>query len=75
MGLEAGQVAQSEPTFRAVRSEPKSLAFLFKVSRELLADAPNMSQALTIALAQAFAVELDRTGLRGSGTNPSRWAF
>lgn len=68
--LEAGQVAQSEPTFRAVRSEPKSLAFLFKVSRELLADAPNMSQALTVAIAQAFAVELDRTGLRGSGTNP-----
>ena len=39
--LEAGQVAQSEPTFRAVRSEPKFLALLFKVSRELLADAPN----------------------------------
>jgi HK97 family phage major capsid protein len=68
--LEAGNVAQSEPTFRAVRSVPKSLAFMFKVSRELLADAPNLSQALTQAIAQAFAVELDRTGLRGSGVAP-----
>lgn len=68
--LEAGNVAVSEPTFRAVQSVPKSLAFMFKVSRELLADAPNLSQALTTAIAQAFAVELDRTGLRGSGTNP-----
>lgn len=68
--LESGNVATSEPTFRAVQSIPKSLAFMFKVSRELLADAPNMAQALTTAIAQAFAVELDRTALRGSGTNP-----
>ncbi len=67
---ESGAVAESAPTFRAVTAAPKSLAFLFKVSRELLADAPNMSQALTVAIAQAFATELDRTGLRGSGTNP-----
>ena len=68
--LESGNVANSEPTFRAVQSVPKSLAFMFKISRELLADAPNLSQALTTAIAQAFAVELDRTALRGSGTNP-----
>ncbi|WP_423459408.1 phage major capsid protein [Ottowia sp. VDI28] len=68
--LESGDVAVSEPTFRAVQSIPKSLAFMFKISRELLADAPNLSQALTTAIAQAFAVELDRTALRGSGTNP-----
>lgn len=68
--LESGNVVNSEPTFRAVQSVPKSLAFLFKISRELLADAPNLSQALTTAIAQAFAVELDRTALRGSGTNP-----
>ena len=68
--LESGNVAVSEPTFRAVKSMPKSLAFMFKVSRELLADAPNLSQALTTAIAQAFAVELDRTALRGNGTDP-----
>jgi len=39
-------------------------------SCELLADAPNLSQALTTAIAQAFAVELDRTALRGNGSDP-----
>lgn len=68
--LESGNVANSEPTFRGVVAAPKSLAFLFKVSRELLADAPNLSEALNIAIAQAFAVELDRTALLGSGVNP-----
>lgn len=68
--LESGNVANSEPTFRGVIAVPKSLAFLFKVSRELLADAPNLSEALNIAIAQAFAVELDRTALLGSGVDP-----
>ena len=68
--LESGTVAVSDPTFRAVVAAPKSLAFLFKVSRELLADAPNMAQALNTAIAQAFAKELDRVALRGSGVAP-----
>ncbi|XAH21638.1 phage major capsid protein [Xylophilus sp. GW821-FHT01B05] len=68
--LENGDVQESEPTFRAVTAAPKSLAFYFKVSRELLADAGNMTAALTLAIAQAFAKELDRAGLRGSGTEP-----
>ncbi len=68
--LESGNIAVSDPTFRAVVAAPKSLAFLFKVSRELLADAPNMGAALNTAIAQAFAKELDRVGLRGSGVNP-----
>lgn len=67
---ESAQIASSEATFRAVVAAPKSLAFMFKVSRELLADAPNMAQALNTAIAQAFAKELDRVGLRGSGTAP-----
>lgn len=68
--LESGNVANSEPTFRGVIAAPKSLAFLFKVSRELLADSPNLSEALNIAIGQAFAVALDRTALLGTGTNP-----
>lgn len=68
--LEAGNVSESDATFRAVVAQPRSLAFMFKVSRELLADAPNMSAALTTAIAQAFAKELDRVGLRGSGVAP-----
>jgi HK97 family phage major capsid protein len=68
--LESGTIVNSEATFRAVVAAPKSLAFMFKVSRELLADAPNMGQALNTAIAQAFAKELDRVGLRGSGASP-----
>lgn len=67
---ESAALAQSEPTFRGVAAIPQSLAFMFKVSRELLADAPNMEAALRIAIGQAFAKELDRVGLRGSGTAP-----
>lgn len=68
--LEAGTLATSDPTFRSVVATPRSLAFQFKVSRELLADGQNIQQALYVAIAQSFARELDRVGLRGSGTAP-----
>jgi HK97 family phage major capsid protein len=68
--LESGNVVGSDATFRAVVAAPKSLAFIFKVSRELLADAQNMAPALNLAIGQSFAKELDRVGLRGSGTAP-----
>jgi HK97 family phage major capsid protein len=68
--LEAGTLATSDATFRAVVATPKSLAFQFKISRELLADGKGIEGALYLAVAQAFAKELDRAGLRGSGTNP-----
>jgi len=67
---ELGAVQESEPTFRAVDATPRSLAFIVRVSRELLADAANMDIALHIAIGQAFALEIDRAGLRGSGTAP-----
>jgi HK97 family phage major capsid protein len=67
---EGGAVASSDPAFRAVDITPRSLAFQFRVSRELLMDAANMEQALYAVIAQAFAKELDRAGLRGSGTPP-----
>lgn len=67
---EGGTVAASDPTFRAVTATPRSLSFYFKVSRELLADAPNLRPALEKAIAQAFAKELDRAGLRGTGSAP-----
>lgn len=68
--LESGNVTMSEPAFRPVVAAPKSLAFYFKMSRELLADASNITAALTIAITQSFARELDRAGLLGSGTAP-----
>jgi HK97 family phage major capsid protein len=67
---ESAAVAESDPTFRAVTATPQSLAFFFKVSRELLADGQNIEPALRTAIAQSFARELDRVGLRGSGTAP-----
>lgn len=67
---ENGNVVESDPTFRAVVATPRSLAFFFKISRELLADASNVESALRIAISQAFAKELDRTALRGTGTAP-----
>lgn len=64
---EAGAIAESEPTFSRKTISPKSLSFYFKVSRELLMDSPNIEQAITTVIAQAFAKELDRAGLMGSG--------
>jgi HK97 family phage major capsid protein len=67
---EAGNVAESDPTFRAIVATPRSLAFHFKVSRELLADASNLDGALTTAIGQAMAKALDHAGLLGTGTAP-----
>lgn len=67
---ENGALAESDPTFRNVQVIPQSLSFMFKVSRELLADGQGLQEALYIAVAQAFAKELDRVGLRGTGTAP-----
>lgn len=67
---EGAAIAESDPTFRAVVATPRSLAFYFRISRELLADADGLDQALVQAIAQSFARELDRTALRGTGTAP-----
>ena len=68
--LELGTVNNAGPTFRAVTIVPRSLAFIFQVSRELLMDAPGMNDALNLVISQAFAKEIDRAGLMGSGTTP-----
>lgn len=68
--LESGALATSDPAFRAVTAAPKSLSFMFKISRELLADGQNLTEALYTVIAQSFAKELDRAGLRGTGVNP-----
>lgn len=67
---EAGSIVESDPAFRGVVVTPRSLAFRFKVSRELLMDGVGIEQALTTVIAQAFAKELDRVALRGTGTAP-----
>lgn len=67
---ENGNVSESSPGFRAVTMTPRSLSFFFKISRELLADAAGIDATLTLAIAQAFAKELDRAALFGTGTAP-----
>ena len=68
---ESGNIAESDPAFRAILAAPKSLAFFFKISRELLADGSDISRALTTAIAQSFALALDAAALRGSGAAPT----
>lgn len=67
---EQGSIAESDPTFRQVLITPRSLAFFFKVSRELLMDSSNINATLNLAISQAFAKEMDRAGLLGTGTAP-----
>lgn len=67
---ELGNVAESDPSLRAVTAAPKSLACIVRVSRELLADGTDVDRALRLTIAQAFARELDRVGLMGSGASP-----
>ena len=68
--LEAGAVANSDPTFGPVTLTPRSLAVSVDISAELMADSLNLSTALPQMLAAAMAVELDRVALIGSGTAP-----
>lgn len=65
---ENAAVAESLPVFGAITFQPKSLAFYFKVSMELLQDAPNIDQILTEIIGQAFAVGMDKAALIGSGS-------
>jgi HK97 family phage major capsid protein len=53
-----------------VVATPRSLACIVRISRELLADGVDIDRAIRTAIGQAFAKELDRVGLRGSGTAP-----
>jgi len=67
---ENAQLAEIEPTFKNITVVPRDLAFMVRMSRELLADSPNAEVALQTAIGQAMAIELDRAGLLGSGTAP-----
>jgi HK97 family phage major capsid protein len=67
---EAGAVAIADPTFERIQFAPKSLAVLVKVSQEILEDALNINAAITQCFAGAFAVELDRVALFGTGSAP-----
>lgn len=67
---EAASIAESDPTFRNITITPQSIAFRFKLSRELLMDGQGIEPALLLVIAQAMAKALDFYGLRGTGTAP-----
>jgi HK97 family phage major capsid protein len=68
---EDGAIAQSDSTLDAVTFTARSLAFYTRVSRELIEDsAPSAESVLRNQIAEVIALELDRVGLRGSGTPP-----
>ena len=65
---ENAPVSESDPTFGPVVLQPKTLAVIVRASRELVEDSLNLTSALEDAFAGAFAVELERVALAGSGT-------
>lgn len=68
---EAGNIAESDPSFRGAVGVPYSGAFYFKISREVLADGQGLDAALTNVIGQSFAILLDGAALRGSGVAPT----
>ena len=60
-------IAKNEPTFGAITLTPRSLAVVVRCSRELLQDSLNIDRAIGDSLATAFALEVDRVGLFGTG--------
>ena len=67
---EAGIITESDETFGQVTFDSKSLAVVVKASLELLEDVPGMPGQIEQVLASAFALELDRAALFGSGVAP-----
>ncbi len=67
---ELDAISETDPTLRSIVAVPRSLACIVRFSRELLSDSNDISRAITQAISQAFALELDRVGLVGSGEAP-----
>ena len=67
---ESAAFAVADPTFERIQFKPQSLGVLVKVSGELLEDSANLNEALMAVFAGAFAVELDRVALFGTGIAP-----
>jgi HK97 family phage major capsid protein len=67
---ESAAIASGDMLFSPITFKGRSLAVLVKASRELVHDAGNFGDVLQTALAEAFAVKLDRASLYGSGVSP-----
>jgi HK97 family phage major capsid protein len=67
---EAATVSQSDAVFSQVKLDAQDLSVEIVTSRELAQDSANLEAILKRSFVQAFAVELDRVALVGSGTTP-----
>lgn len=67
---EHGTIPESDASFDQIVFQPKALAVITRLSRELLEDGVNTRQRVEQDIAASVAVELDRVALRGSGTDP-----
>jgi len=81
----AGDITESLPTFSPVSLDPKTLAAMIPLSIEVVADSPNLDQALNRSIAAAFASKLDTLSIAtiladatiptsGAGENTASWA-
>lgn len=69
---ESQPITESGQTFAPIRLRAMTLGCICRVSLELLEDAPRFSQTVENAMGAALALELDRVGLFGSGTDEPR---
>lgn len=67
---ESATITPSDITLGAVTFTAQTLVALVKFSRELFEDAQNLDAVVRNTLSAAFAVELDRVALYGTGTAP-----
>lgn len=67
---EHAAVTTDDATIGKVSLEAHSLALLVKISRELLEDAPNLTQVVGQAIAAQVALSVDFGALYGSGVDP-----
>ena len=67
---EAGVIVESDVTFGQVTFNSQSLAVVIKASLEIIEDVAGMEGEIERILSAAFALELDRAALFGSGVTP-----
>lgn len=72
---ETAAVTESDMSFEAIELRALSLAVACRVSRELIADAPNANQIIRNSMGAALALEIDRVGLLGTGNGQPRGLF
>jgi HK97 family phage major capsid protein len=67
---ELGAIGVTDMTFGVLTFTARSLACIIKGSREVFEDADGMEDVVRNAMAEVFALEIDRVALRGTGTAP-----